>query len=123
MPAFSFRHIKNLYPVFWDKTRDLIEALDKEIARPKEGEKPSNVIEVQRWASRSTLDIIGVAGMDKSFNALDDENSELYQIYQQIFKPSRSAQVMQFLGILLPFWLVSNIPTKRNSMITGMHFI
>ncbi|KAL9060636.1 MAG: hypothetical protein Q9162_000587 [Coniocarpon cinnabarinum] len=115
MPAFSFRHIKELYPLFWEKTRELVLALDHDLTLPKGSEeKPSRVIVTQEWASRSTLDIIGEAGMGKSFNAIQDEHSELYQLYQTLFQPSRVARFMQFLGLVLPFKLVSNIPVKRN---------
>ena len=119
-PAFSFRHIKDLYPVFLAKTRELILAIDASIAEPQAAEEnPSNVINVQRWASRSTLDIIGEAGIGKSFNALNRESSELYQVYQRIFRPTNVAKALQLLGLVLPFKVVANMPTKRNQDLKG----
>ena len=118
MPAFSYRHIKELYPVFWGKTRDLVLALDKTVATTPEG-KTSTTVSAQQWASRSTLDIIGVAGMDKSFNAIEDEHSELFHMYQRVFTPSRAARIMQFTQLVLPAQLVALIPFKQGTMITG----
>lgn len=120
MPAFSFRHIKDLYPVFWAKTRELVLALDSAIAQPNpDEEKSSHAVDVAGWASRATLDIIGEAGMNKSFNAIEDDNSELFQMYRRVFKPSRAARYMQFLGLIMPYGLVSKLPFKRSTMITG----
>ena len=110
--------------MFWSKTRELIHALDKAITDVNAGdEKNSRVVEVQRWASRSTLDIIGVAGMDKSFNAIEDENSELYQLYQTLFQPSKAARYMQFLTLVIPFGLVTKLPVKRNKLLQSMFIL
>lgn len=119
MPAFSFRHIKDLYPVFWEKTRELVLALDEDIAKHGLDDEPFHVVEVQKWASRSTLDIIGAAGMGKSFGAIDDENSELYQMYQRVFRPSGMARYMRLLALVLPFGLVASLPNSRNNMVQG----
>lgn len=57
MPAFAFRHIKDLHPVFWDKSRHLVKAL-MSIVR-KEGKdniesiKDAPVIEIGGWGSRA----------------------------------------------------------------------
>ena len=116
MPAFNFRHIKDLYPLFWDKTRELVLALDDEVARPRDGaEKPDRVVKTQRWASRATLDIIGEAGMGKTFGAIENEHGELVKIYETITTPSSMAKVMQLLNLLLPFWVVALLPVKRNN--------
>lgn len=120
MPAFQYRHIKDLYPVFWDKTRELVLALDAHLASRTAADPKTPVsIEVGKWASRSTLDIIGVAGMGKSFDAIKNENNELYQIYQKVFEPSKAARVMGMLTLFLPFGLVAKLPNKRNNDING----
>ena len=50
-----------------------------------EGTKSSNVVEVSDWTSRATLDIIGVAGMGRDFEALKNPDNELNQTYKTIF--------------------------------------
>ncbi|GAB7340866.1 hypothetical protein MBLNU457_7225t1 [Dothideomycetes sp. NU457] len=117
MPAFTYRHVKDLYPIFWDLTREMVLAIDKSLSEPPKtevtDEKPTqaNVVRVDEWASRSTLDIIGVAGIGKSFNAIEDENSQLYQVYQSIFRQDSRTRL---IGFLLPIWLVTRLPLKQN---------
>jgi len=50
MPAFAFRHIKDLYPTFWSKSRELVEALKVHTERVEEA--PGTVVQVGEWASR-----------------------------------------------------------------------
>ncbi|KAI9715718.1 MAG: hypothetical protein M1828_000733 [Chrysothrix sp. TS-e1954] len=120
-PAFSFRHIKNLYPVFWSATHDMVLAIDKAISQPQNGSpKPSNVVEVPQWASRATLDMIGIAGMGKSFGAISQPGSNaLHRAYQTIFKPTTRARVLSILTVFLPVALVRRLPVKRNDEING----
>lgn len=77
-PAFAFRHIKELYPVFWSKSSELVRALimHNESIGPA-CEESSAPVDVNEWASRATLDIIGVAGLGQDFNSIKDPNSEL----------------------------------------------
>lgn len=57
MPAFSFRHIKDLHPVFLEKSIEMVDTIEQQI-----NDTGSSHIEVNSWANRATLDIIGVAG-------------------------------------------------------------
>ena len=86
MPAFSFRHIKDLYPIFWTKSREMTKGI---IAATNSSDGQSSVIEIRDWASRATLDIIGVAGMGQDFNAIADPENELNITYRTIFSPGR----------------------------------
>lgn len=68
-PAFSFRHIKELYPIFWQKAVDLSGRIAAEIhANPEPANEKSGtrhlegVVELNHWANKVTMDIIGVAG-------------------------------------------------------------
>src|SRR5262249_34299495 len=64
MPAFAFRHVKDLYPIFWSKGREsalaMARAIEQDAARTPET-KGKAAMEVGSWASRATLDIIGLA--------------------------------------------------------------
>lgn len=116
MPAFSYRHIKDLYPVFWSKARELIECLEKEISSDKEEEQPK-IIVVRGWAVRTTLDIIGVAGMDHDFGALQNPNNSLGRHYRKMrWDPSRWQMLLGFILSLFtrraPI-IVLEIPTKK----------
>jgi cytochrome P450 len=114
MPAFNFRHVKDLYPIFWGKSQEMVNKISETIKNDPSG---SSVIEIGSWASRATLDIIGVAGVGKDFDAITNPNNELMETYRQIFASSRGAQVLQiFLG-MIPYWLATNLPLKRNDEI------
>jgi cytochrome P450 len=127
MPAFAFRHIKNLYPVFWDISREAVNAMTEQFkaeilekASSQDVEKTASeeiVFEVGEWASRATLDIIGVAGMGQDFGAIKNPDAELSYTYRTVFKPSKQAQILGLLGLFLPGWFVSRLPIKRNGEI------
>ncbi|RFU76201.1 isotrichodermin c-15 hydroxylase cytochrome p-450 monooxygenase cyp65a1 [Trichoderma arundinaceum] len=112
MPAFAFRHIKDLYPLFWDKAREVTEAMTRECGNDGQAQ-----MEVSEWASRVTLDIIGVAGLGKDFNAIQDETNDLVQTYQFLFKPKPPAKFLVFLATVVPTWLLHRLPLKRNQAI------
>lgn len=123
MPAFAFRHIKDLYPSFWAKGREVVQAMTDTIIAEAQREasiqdpekaKKTAVIEVGGWASRVTLDIIGLTGLGKDFGAIKNPDAELSETYRRVFKPSRQAQILALLGILLPDWVIGRIPVKRN---------
>lgn len=130
MPAFAFRHVKDLYPVFWEKAREGVQAMTKEAlaqaALDPAGRDPEKaaagagagagdgVLEVGQWASRITLDIIGTAGLGRDFGAIGDPTNKLFQTYNALFKPSRQARLLGMLTLILPGWLVHRLPMRRN---------
>jgi cytochrome P450 len=114
MPAFSYRHIKDLYPTFWSKSREVTEAMTAAINTKSEGNEDSSVLEVGGWASRVTLDIIGVAGMGQDFNAIKDPNSELNKCYRAIFQATGAARILQLLSVFIPMSFLARLPLKRN---------
>lgn len=114
MPAFSFRHIKDLYPIFWSKAQEMTGDIAKAIQSNPEA---SSVVEIRDWASRATLDIIGVAGMGRDFDSLNNPENELNQTYKSIFASSRGAQIVQLFLSMLPHWVAVALPLKRNDEI------
>ncbi len=114
MPAFAFRHVKDLYPIFWSKSQEMTDRIVKTTETSPDG---SIVIEIREWASRATLDIIGVAGMGKDFDSLTNPENALFQTYKRIFSGNRGAQVVQLLLSMLPHWVAVNLPLKRNDEI------
>ncbi|KAF2434205.1 cytochrome P450 [Tothia fuscella] len=117
MPAFAFRHIKDLYPTFWAKAHEVVEAMTQAISHPKSEDTDPAIVDVSNWASRVTLDIIGVAGMGHDFNAVQDPTSDLNQCYRDIFQPTRGGQILGLLGAFLPGWVIQNLPIKRTKQI------
>ncbi|KAK5078683.1 hypothetical protein LTS08_006351 [Lithohypha guttulata] len=115
-PAFAFRHIKELYPIFWSKSREMVKAMEEvELS----GEKPNEAVEIGGWASRAALDIIGLGGMGQDFNSLADPNTELNNTYRKVFSPNRQAQILGLLQFFIPGWIVRALPLSRNDDIAA----
>jgi cytochrome P450 len=79
LPAFAFRHIRDLYPVFWTKTCELIDALEEQVVSSQD-------VDLHKWVSRAALDVIGVAAWGKDFDALANPTSGLVQKYGYVQK-------------------------------------
>ncbi|KAI1854763.1 hypothetical protein JX266_000881 [Neoarthrinium moseri] len=109
-PAFAPRQIKALYPLFWDKAREMVEAITADEAKSNNG-----TIEVVKWASRITLDLIGLAGLGRDFGAIRDEKNELVQTYNIIFQPSHQARMLHLIESFVPAWVLNALPIKLNS--------
>ncbi|KAL1297814.1 hypothetical protein AAFC00_006343 [Neodothiora populina] len=115
MPAFAFRHIRDLCPLFWTKSVEMIEGISEAITQPAiDAEKSSNIIEAGDWSSRATLDIIGLAGMGQDFGAIKDPSNKLSRTYKAVFTPPRSARILGIIGLFVPIWLLQRLPIKRN---------
>ncbi|KAH5466538.1 hypothetical protein HBI22_180030 [Parastagonospora nodorum] len=114
MPAFAFRHVKDLYPIFWNKS---LEMTSRMAASIKDSTEASDVIEIREWASRATLDIIGLAGMGQDFDSLAKPENKLYLTYKSIFAGNRGAQIVQVILGIIPYWLAIALPLKHNDEI------
>ncbi|KAM0354337.1 hypothetical protein ACHAPU_001381 [Fusarium lateritium] len=110
MPAFSFRHIKELYPVFWIKAQELVHGIEKELSHCSDTE-----IDIVDWASRASLDIIGSAGMGHEFKSLSDPSIEdTMKMYGSMVKQSRGAKLLTVLQLVLPSIITDYLPFQRN---------
>ncbi|KXG48152.1 Cytochrome P450 [Penicillium griseofulvum] len=116
MPAFAYRHIKNLYPVFWSKSVEMVKMIEEDLKSRKANGNGDNTVQISNWASRATLDIIGVAGMDHDFDSLSDPDNALNQSYRKIMSSPPLIMKIFFLICMLlgnPAWSHA-LPTKRN---------
>lgn len=68
-------------------------------------------VEVNRWASRATLDIIGQGGFGQSFNAIQDPDNAISRTYRSLFRPDWRGQILGVLGFLLPVRVVELLPS------------
>ncbi|KAI9171584.1 Cytochrome P450 monooxygenase [Paramyrothecium foliicola] len=109
MPAFAFRHTKDLYPVFWKKAQESAQAITASL--DSEGTVDT---EIGQWASRCTLDIIGLAGMGRDFGAVQDNDNPLVVQYRNVFKPSKQQRYLFLLGQVFPHWFLTRLPIERN---------
>jgi cytochrome P450 len=120
MPAFSFRHVKNLYPTFWSKSCEFIELLTAEVRKnpgcpnPEFKGRAVSVVNISAWLSRATLEILGTAGLGHDFAALTNEETDVKIAYQKVFSPSKVTQLLAALSAVFPRWFVRGLPVKRN---------
>ncbi|KAI0547518.1 cytochrome P450 [Xylaria curta] len=114
MPAFSFRHIKDLYPMMWEKS-DLMSKALQEALEDGEG-KDTGIIDLSNWTSKVTLDIIGVAGMGREFNTLKKAEDPLLGIYEQLLEPAPAKLIFAMSSLLFGLSFVRLLPWKMNTL-------
>lgn len=123
-PAFSFRHIKELYPIFWSKAGEMSDCIAADISessrfQSNEKEKESEgVIEVNEWANKVTLDIIGLACLGRNFNTLKDSNDELTKNYGMIVEPTTEKTAYFLAHLIFPRNLIAMLPWHLNQVLS-----
>jgi cytochrome P450 len=112
-PAFSFRHIKELIPVFWSRSTAMRDGILAEMAENPESDG-RKVVEINDWATKVTLDIIGVAGLGRDFRSLTTTNDPLVENYEEILEPTTEKLVYFVFNLLFGIRFVSWLPWKLN---------
>ncbi|KDQ51422.1 hypothetical protein JAAARDRAFT_41090 [Jaapia argillacea MUCL 33604] len=117
-PAFGIKETKALLPIF----RGCVERLSvkwKELVT--ETSDQSIVLNVPKWLSRATLDVIGEAAFDYNFGALEKTESELGRAYENLMSDAFAAPTplrifiqgtMHLLPCRLIRYLLDNIPVS-----------
>ena len=113
LPSFQLKHIKELYPVFWSKSRGLIEGIEKEL----DGNDKEHVVEFGEWATRVTLDIIGLAGMGRDFNAVRNDDDPLVHAYNELLEPTMARAIYFATNIVGPQDLIQKLPWSQNKVL------
>lgn len=108
-PSFSFRHIKELYPIFWQKSLDVADRIKTDLVTGTSS-GISGVSDLAFWAPKVTLDIIGGAAMGHDFHAINHNDDELAQLYEQLMAPSRELRLLFTLSLLGMKWLLRFLP-------------
>lgn len=114
MPAFSFRHIKELYPMMMAKADLMVKAMKQDINADPANEKGVGVVELSGWASKVTIDIIGIAGLGRKFNVVETREDPLAEIYESLLEPSREKLVFSMMCLALGYKFVQHLPWKMN---------
>lgn len=117
MPAFSHRHVKDLYPIFWEKSIALAAELEKEIKRiPGESSK---VFDVADWLARTTLDILGAAGLGKEFDTLHNPDNEIVTAYRNVFEMKPPKGLFNIMIYLARKQLMKTLNIKQKDSISA----
>ncbi|KAI4287265.1 MAG: hypothetical protein L6R35_003474 [Caloplaca aegaea] len=110
LPAFSYRNIKDLFPAFWSKSRELTHSLAKHLEAVQDEH-----VDLDDWVSRATLDIIGLAAFGYNYQTISHPSGLLAENYRKILTPDRWTQLALFLNFVLPPWLRWLAPIRNTS--------
>jgi hypothetical protein len=101
-PGFGPAQIRELTPIFLQKAEQLRDAWLREAGKTG-GTQPVR-LDALSWLSRTTLDIIGLAGFDYSFDSLDGGNNknELNEAFATMFRASESARILSLFITRIP---------------------
>ncbi|KAH7929281.1 cytochrome P450 [Leucogyrophana mollusca] len=113
-PAFGPAQIRGLTEVFLAKSIKLRDVL-MSVSKDESGNAKRT--DIMAWLSRMTLDVIGLAGFNYEFNALDanDKQNELNEAFSTMFSAGRDASVLPMLQGWIP--PLRAIPTDRGRKI------
>ncbi len=76
-----------------------------------------HVVEFGEWATRVTLDIIGLAGMGRDFNAVRNDDDPLVGAYNELLEPTTERAVYFAANIVGPQDLIQKLPWKQNRVL------
>jgi cytochrome P450 len=108
-PAFNKAQIHDLYPMMWGKAQEMVDVIGKTLEPGYESGK----VEIVRWATRVSLDIIGLAGLGHDFHSLTDVKDKLAGDYEELTETT--------WGKLLWFLLMSRLsPTMTRFILPGI---
>lgn len=116
MPAFTFRAIKDLYPIFWEKSSQLTQGVNQQLIEGS-GQKAADgetIVEINHWANQVTMDIIGMAALGRDFHALKNGEDPLIVNYEELLEPTREKNLYFLMNILLSPPVVAKLPWKLN---------
>ncbi|KAF1360061.1 cytochrome P450 [Lizonia empirigonia] len=112
MPAFHFRHIKELYPVFWSKSVEFCNVVKASLA-----EDASKILEIGHYSTQVTLDIIGLAGLGRDIASLRSSEDELVKNYEEILEPTSEKAIYFVCHLIFPPRLIAMLPWKLNERV------
>ncbi|KAH6618843.1 cytochrome P450 [Boeremia exigua] len=115
MPAFSFRQIKELYPVFWSKAIEFCDTVEAALTH-----EASKVLEIGHYSTQVTLDIIGLAGLGRDIASLRSGEDELAKTFEEVLEPTSEKAIYFLCHLLFPPRLIAMLPWKLNERVKIM---
>ncbi|KAI8974185.1 cytochrome P450 [Trametes punicea] len=109
-PVFSIAHLRNMTNIHYDVAHRACKAIEERIGSSPNGE----VIDVNGWMGRTTLEILGQAALGYSFDNFVDDSADAFGESLKAFFPmySRVALIGFIIPIMshvMPPWLVSAV--------------
>ncbi|KAL4901764.1 cytochrome P450 [Aspergillus multicolor] len=104
--SFGVKHIRSLYPLFWEKSTLMVQAIASEMKQNSSSES-----DVCSWAQRASLDIIGEAGFGWTFDTLREPENELAESFEKIFAPTAANALLFAVSVYGPEWALEHVPS------------
>jgi len=82
----------------------------------------SGTTEINTWAGKVTLDIIGIAGLGREINALKNSDDQIVKDYEELLEPEPEKLFFFFMNAFVSAKLTAMLPWKMNevfSRVTG----
>ncbi|EIW61057.1 cytochrome P450 [Trametes versicolor FP-101664 SS1] len=107
-PVFSVAHLRNMTHIFYGITHRLQKAIETRVG------KDGGVIDVNGWMARTTLEMLGQAGLGYSFDNFIDDSTDAYGESLKLFFPIMSripllSIAVPKLSYVLPDWLIHKL--------------
>ena len=108
-PMFGHRQIRNLHPLIWTKVVSMMRHITNESAG---NDGNIDEVEVYQWASRATLDIIGIVALGHEFDSLENSDDKLSNLYTWFFTPRMGRNIFFAMNQMLPQLIIKFLPWR-----------
>jgi len=112
-PAFGPAQIREITDIFLEKAIRLRDVLLSEIGKDLTGATTGIRLDIMPWLSRMTLDVIGLAGFNYNFDALNvnEKPNELHEAFSTVIGANRGLSLFSMLQSRFP--IMRMIPNER----------
>lgn len=113
-PAFTFRRVRDLYPMMWKNSLAFCEVLEADLRaqNPGAADAPEGSAEITHWANKTTLNIIGNSLLGRDLNVFGDGEDKLVKSYEVVFDPSKEMLLYFILSAWISHRLANTLPWR-----------
>ncbi|KAH7017958.1 cytochrome P450 [Microdochium trichocladiopsis] len=111
-PAFKFKYVKDLSPIFWAEGAKFLTAIEKQLDETKE-----SIVDIGSRLHHVTLDVICLTAFGASIHAVENPQSAQVKKFRNLFATKTSHLMYRFTAFILPLWLYRRLPVKARNEI------
>ncbi|OSD02190.1 cytochrome P450 [Trametes coccinea BRFM310] len=109
-PVFSIAHLRNMTDIFYHIAGRTCKAIDYRVGPSPDGE----LIDVNGWMARTTLEMLGQAALGYSFDNFVDDSTDAFGESLKSFFPTYSQVALigfliPIMSYVMPCWLIAAI--------------
>jgi cytochrome P450 len=118
-PAFKFKYIKSLSPIFWTEGNKFLNVIEKELR-----EAGTGIIDIGERLHHVTLDIITLTSFGASIDAVGNPASARVKHFRNLFATKKHHLIYRRYAFLLPYFIYRRLPVRaRNEIMTARDVI